>query len=136
MTAGMAVETQALVASASAALLHAYAPYSGYRVGAALRARDSTVFTGCNVENASYPAGMCAERTALVKAVSEGFRQFDAIAVVTHNGGFPCGICRQMLYEFAPHMRVIIALPSGQVLHDVRLHDLLPHGFGPAELDK
>ncbi len=136
MTVSVAVETQALVASASAALLQAYAPYSNYRVGAALRTKDGNVFTGCNVENAAYPACICAERTALVKAVSEGYRQFSAIAVVTRNGGFPCGLCRQMLYEFAPNMRVFIGDPSGQVLHDVVLKDLLPHGFGPQELNK
>ncbi len=130
------IETQALVASASAALLYAYAPYSNYRVGAALRMKDGMVFTGCNVENAAYPAGICAERTALVKAISEGFRQFEALAVVTQNGGFPCGLCRQMLYEFAPNLLVIIAEPNGKIVHQTHLRDLLPHGFGPAELER
>jgi cytidine deaminase len=115
---------------------NAYAPYSNYRVGAALRAADGTIFTGCNVENASYPASICAERTALVKAISEGQRQFEAIVVATRNGGFPCGICRQMLYEFSPHLQVIIADLNGKILYEERLSDLLAHGFGPSELSK
>lgn len=135
MTADQTAQTKALVASAGAAMLHAYAPYSYYRVGAALYARDGSVYTGCNVESAAYPATICAERTALVKAISEGQRQFDAIAVVTRNGGFPCGVCRQMLYEFSPNMRVIVAEPSGRILQEVRLSDLLPHGFGPSYLE-
>lgn len=125
-----------LVDTAVKAAQNAYAPYSHYSVGAALRAADGTIYSGCNVENASYPASICAERTALVKAVSEGQRQFEAIVVVTRNGGFPCGICRQMLYEFAPQLQVIIADLNGEILHDGRLSDLLPHGFGPSELSK
>jgi cytidine deaminase len=126
--------TRSLVSAAITASRNAYAPYSNYPVGAALRAADGTVYTGCNVENAAYPATICAERTALVKAVSEGQRQFESIAVVTHNGGFPCGICRQMLYEFAPDLRVIVANMDSDILHDIRLHDLLAHGFGPVHL--
>ncbi len=114
----------------------AYAPYSNYHVGAALYAEDGTIFTGCNVENASYPITICAERTALVKAVSEGRRQFQAIAVVTRNGGSPCGMCRQMLYEFSPELTVIIADFEGQVHRILPLHDLLPHGFSPKSLDE
>ncbi len=136
MTSSVPIETQALVASASGAMLRAYVPYSNYRVGAALRTKDGTVFTGCNVENAAYPACICAERTALVKAVSEGYQQFNAIAVVTVNGGFPCGLCRQMLYEFSPNMRVFVGEPTGKVLHDIALKDLLPHGFGPQDLPR
>src|SRR5690606_13151928 len=117
--------TRALVDAAIAAAQNAYVPYSHYPVGAALRTADGTIFTGCNVENASYPATICAERTALVKAVSEGQRQFDAIAVITDTGGFPCGICRQVLFEFAPTLRVIIAKPDGIILHDLPLNELL-----------
>lgn len=129
-------DKQRLVETARAAAGNAYAPYSGYLVGAALRAADGTVYTGCNVENAAYPATICAERTALVKAVSEGQRTFDVIAVVTRNGGFPCGTCRQMLYEFAPDLLVIIADLDGHVLHEGTLSDLLPNGFGPSELSR
>jgi cytidine deaminase len=136
MTSNHSQQTQALVRAAVAAAQHAYVPYSHYPVGAALRAADGTLFTGCNVENAAYPATICAERTALVKAVSEGQRQFEAIAIVTNTGGFPCGICRQVLYEFAPNLRVIIATPDGVVQHELSLSDLLPHGFGAAELQR
>lgn len=129
-------DVKKLVETAVTASHKAYAPYSHYCVGAALRAVDGTIYSGCNVENASYPASICAERTALVKAVSEGQRQFEVIVVVTRNGGFPCGICRQMLYEFSPHLRVIIADLTGEILHDERLSNLLPHGFGPSELSK
>jgi cytidine deaminase len=128
-------EIQALVAQAITATQHAYVPYSQYAVGAALRATNGAVFSGCNVENAAYPATICAERTALVKAVSEGVRSFDMIAVVTENGGAPCGVCRQMLFEFAPQLKVIIADIHGTVHHIVTLADLLPHGFGPEFLE-
>jgi cytidine deaminase len=131
-----ATDVKALVEAAVKAAQNAYVPYSHYQVGAALRAADGTIYGGCNVENASYPASICAERTALVKAISEGQRQFEAIVVATRNGGFPCGICRQMLYEFAPHMQVIIADLNGKILHHERLSDLLLHGFGPSELGK
>lgn len=127
---------QDLVQQAIQASHHAYVPYSNYPVGAALITRDGRVFTGCNVENAAYPAGICAERTALVKAVSEGARHFSTIVVVTHGGGSPCGICRQMLYEFAPDLRVIIADLDGIIHHDISLKDLLPLGFNGTDLHK
>lgn len=123
-----------LVRLAIAARKNAYAPYSHFAVGAALRAADGRRFTGCNVENAAYPSTLCAERTALVKAISEGAREFDAIAVVASGGGGPCGACRQMLYEFAPRLRVLMAEPDGQLRFVSRLDELLPHGFGPADL--
>ncbi|MGB1287051.1 MAG: cytidine deaminase, partial [Aggregatilineales bacterium] len=113
---------------------NAYAPYSNFKVGAALRSASGKVYSGCNVENASYPAGICAERTALVKAISEGQRTFSMIAIVTANGGSPCGICRQMLYEFAPELRVILADMTGTIHHESTLSALLPLGFGPASL--
>lgn len=123
-----------LVQAAIAASRHAYIPYSHYAVGAAIRTASGEVFTGCNVENAAYSAAICAERTALVKAVSEGHRDFAAVAVVTRNGGSPCGLCRQTLYEFAPAMRVILADLDGAVHHRLTLSDLLAHGFGPSHL--
>jgi cytidine deaminase len=125
---------QSLIQTAIDATRHAYIPYSHYPVGAALRAVDGTVYSGCNVENASYPVTICAERVALVKAVSEGQRAFDMIAVVTNNGGSPCGMCRQMLYEFSPDLRVILADTNGAVVYDCILSDLLPRGFGPRSL--
>jgi cytidine deaminase len=123
-----------LVKAAIAASHNAYAPYSNFPVGAAILAADGSIYSGCNVENASYPATICAERTALVKAVSEGQREFTSIVVVTRSGGSPCGICRQMLYEFAPDMNVIVATLDGDVLYEMPLHDMLAHGFGPKEL--
>lgn len=129
-------QIQQLIEQAITVSQRAYAPYSHYHVGAALLAPDGQIFTGCNVENATYPAGICAERTALVKAVSEGVRDFVAIAVVTRAGGSPCGICRQMLYEFAPHLRVIIADMNGTIHHDLPLKDLLPLGFSGTDLHK
>lgn len=124
-----------LIAAAQDVRKHAYAPYSNYRVGAALLTADGTIFTGCNVENSSYSPSICAERTAVVKAVSEGVRTFAAIAVVTPNGVSPCGVCRQVLYEFAPDLIVIMADASGKVRAEMSLRDLLPLGFAPGDLD-
>ncbi|HVU10736.1 MAG TPA: cytidine deaminase [Phototrophicaceae bacterium] len=126
--------TQTLITAAEKASHNAYNPYSHYPVGAALLASDGQIYGGCNIENAAYPATICAERVALVKAVSEGQRRFEAIAVVTPNGGSPCGSCRQMLYEFAPNLRVILARTDGTLVYDGTLSDLLPRGFGPADL--
>ncbi|MCZ7545839.1 MAG: cytidine deaminase [Anaerolineae bacterium] len=123
-----------LVAAATQARERAYAPYSNYRVGAALLGAGGKVYTGCNVENATYGATICAERTAVVKAVSEGERAFVAIAIVTADGGTPCGICRQTLFEFAPDLHVIIADPDGHIRSEYALAALLPDGFGPANL--
>ena len=122
-----------LLEAARAAREKAYAPYSRYKVGAALRTRSGQVFTGCNVENALYPLCTCAERTAVVKAVSEGYRDIEVIAVVTHNGGSPCGSCRQTLYEFNPNTRVLLGDTQGHV-REARLTSLLPDAFGPEHL--
>ncbi|MFZ4814966.1 MAG: cytidine deaminase [Phototrophicaceae bacterium] len=112
----------------------AYAPYSNYFVGAALVATNDQLFIGCNVENASYPAGICAERAALVSAVSAGVHEFSSVVIVTENGGAPCGVCRQMLYEFAPDLQVILVRANGDVVLETSLRALLPHGFGPNSL--
>lgn len=125
-----------LVEAAIEASRQAYVPYSQFPVGAALLTRDGRIIAGCNVENAAYPSSICAERTALVKAVSEGERDFRAIAVVTRSGGSPCGSCRQMLFEFSPGMRVLVATLKGEICYEVALNELLPRGFGPAELDE
>jgi len=123
-----------LVAAALRARERAYVPYSGYPVGAALLTDTGAVYTGCNIEIASYGATVCGERTAAFKAVSEGERVFRAIAIVTSNGAAPCGICRQVLYEFGPAMTVILATPDGEITWEGLLSDLLPLGFGPHEL--
>jgi len=102
-----------LVAQAMQARERAYAPYSGYRVGAALLGKSGRVYTGCNVENAVYPLCTCAERVAVVKAVSEGEREFIALAVVTENGATPCGSCRQTLREFGEDIVVLVVDATG-----------------------
>ena len=127
----MAVNVETLVEAARSARTEAYAPYSKYRVGAALLTADGTVFSGCNVENAAYPASICAERVAITKAVSEGYRDFVAIAVATSNGGSPCGVCRQVMFEFAPEMAVILA-DETSIHEETTVRDLLPDGFGPS----
>ncbi len=111
----------------------AYAPYSHFAVGAALRAADGTIYTGCNVENASYGLTICAERNAVAHAVGQGRRHFTAVAVVTENGVTPCGACRQVLAEFGPHMAVIMADLAGN-LRTCALSDLLPEAFTPGQL--
>jgi len=127
------MKDQELIALAAEARGKAYAPYSGYPVGAALLTASGKVYTGANVENSSYGLSICAERTAAFKAVSEGEREFTAIAVVTANGGTPCGACRQVLNEFGPDMRVLIADMNGKY-QAYRLGELLPASFGPAQL--
>lgn len=126
-----------LVALARQAREQAYAPYSGFPVGAALLGRSGRVFTGCNVENAAYPLCMCAERTAVFKAVSEGEREFEAIAVVTFTGATPCGSCRQVLREFGGpdgDLRVIVADLEGNN-RTFTIAELLPEAFTPDQLD-
>lgn len=123
-----------LIAAATQARQQAYVPYSHYPVGAALLVESGKVYTGCNIEIASFAATSCGERTAAFKAVSEGDRDFQAIAVVTSNGAAPCGICRQVLYEFGPQMTVIMARPDGSVTWEGPLTELLPYGFGPKKL--
>ena len=122
-----------LVALAARARHAAYAPYSKYTVGAALLGKSGKVYTGCNVENAAYSLTICAERTAIVKAVSEGEREFEAIAVVTANGGTPCGACRQVLAEFGLDMRVLIATPK-RLIRKETVSSLLPGAFGAQNL--
>jgi len=114
----------------------AYAPYSNYQVGAALVTPSGRYFTGANVENAAYPTSMCAERVAIFKAVSEGKREFVALAVVTNNGGTPCGACRQVMAEFGLDTVVLIADAEGNLRQEARLSELLPGAFGPGDLGK
>ncbi len=129
------MDDRELVRLAQEARRHAYAPYSHYSVGAALLSASGRVFTGCNVENAAYPMAICAERTAAVKAVSEGSRDWTAIAIATQNGGSPCGACRQVLREFAPHLRVLLSDDAGHI-REFTLDQLLPESFGPENLPR
>ena len=128
-------QAEALFAVAEAAMERAYAPYSNFRVGAALRGADGSVHPGCNVENAAYPAGICAERGALMGAVARGVRAFDALVLVTEAGEPtpPCGQCRQVLVEFAPDLE-IASRTRGGTERRWRLGELLPHPFTPASL--
>lgn len=128
-------EKQSLIHLANEARRRAYAPYSNYRVGAALRTKSGRVFTGINVENAAYPTGMCAERVAIFKAVSEGEKEFDVIAVVTDNGGSPCGGCRQVMAEFGLDTIVLIADGNEKLTMETTVNGLLPEAFTPAHLE-
>lgn len=127
-------DRRALIAAARAARKRAYAPYSRYRVGAAVLTQGGAIFTGCNVENAAYPACICAEQTATVKAVSEGHPRLRAVAVATGNGGSPCGKCRQVLYEFGGPDLVVILVDNRGRARETTLRKLLPDAFGPENL--
>jgi len=125
---------QQLIQIARQARQWAYAPYSHYAVGAALLGVSGKVYEGVNIENAAYPAGICAERVAVFKAVSEGERKFTAVAVVTSNGGAPCGACRQVLAEFGLDTVVLIANAEGELLQQTSVGALLPNAFTPQHL--
>ncbi len=129
----MDADDKELLEAARAAYGRAYAPYSHYAVGAALRGKSGRIYTGANVENAVYPLTLCGERAAVVSAVSAGEREFTDIAVVTANGGTPCGACRQVLVEFAPGLRVIVADLAGHTTV-YALSELLPHSFDASKL--
>lgn len=122
-----------LVAQAIAARQLAYAPYSDYFVGAALLAEDGAVILGCNVENASYPATICAERVALTAAIAQGKRNFVAMAVATRDGGSPCGICRQVMAELGIDMNVYISDEQGN-FRSTTVRELLPDSFSGVSL--
>lgn len=134
-------QARALIRAAFAARRFAYTPYSHFQVGAALLTREGRVYTGCNIESASYTPTNCAERTALFKAVSEGERSFAAIAVVGSREGevnrlvtSPCGVCRQALYEFCGPDLIVLMARSEEDYIETTLGELLPYGFGPANL--
>jgi cytidine deaminase len=119
------------------AMARAYAPYSGFHVGAALLATDGSITEGCNVENASFPAGICAERGAVAAAVARGNRDFDSIMIVTEaeEPTPPCGVCRQVLVEFSPHLLVVSVTSAGREARWT-LDELLPRAFTPKSLDR
>lgn len=134
-------QIQNLIDTALAQLIFSYAPYSHYRVGAALLAQNGTIYTGCNIENAAYTPSNCAERTAFFKAVSEGVRDFAAICIVGGADGIvrdyaaPCGVCRQVMMEFCRPDAFQIILAADRDHYDVySLQELLPQGFGPHNL--
>ena len=127
-------ERQSLIDLANEARRRAYAPYSKYPVGAALRTKTGRLYTGVNVENAAYPQTMCAERVAVFKAVSDGETEFEVIAVVTNNGGSPCGGCRQVLAEFGLDTIILIANGEGKLQKVMTVAELLPEAFTPDHL--
>jgi cytidine deaminase len=133
MSTAKTVTPAELVAQAVAARQLAYAPYSNYLVGAAVLADDGTVILGCNVENASYPAAICAERVALTAAIAQGKRKLTAIAVATRDGGSPCGICRQVMAELGLEMQVYISDETGN-FRTTTVRELLPDSFSGASL--
>jgi cytidine deaminase len=121
-----------LLNAAKEAMKRAYCPYSHYAVGSAVLMGDGTVYTGCNVENANFAGGICAERTAFVKAVSDGKRDFKVVAVATKApDAWPCGLCRQVIAEFGEDIRIIVESESGGV-NELRISDLLPNRIAPA----
>lgn len=128
-------ELRALRERALAAMERAYAPYSRFRVGAALLGSDGSIAEGCNVENAAYPAGTCAERAALAAAIARGVRAFRVIVIAStgESPAPPCGMCRQALVEFSPELSIISFTRSGRQAR-WRLAELLPHAFTPASL--
>ncbi|QXM05703.1 cytidine deaminase [Crassaminicella indica] len=116
---------------------NAYAPYSNFKVGAALLTKDGKIYTGCNVECASFGGTNCAERTAIFKAISEGSKDFEAIAIASDNDTFtfPCGICRQVIFEFGKDIKIIVGDKDGKI-KVVPIKELLPHGFSGQDLNK
>lgn len=134
-------QIKTMINTALAQLAYSYTPYSGFKVGAALLAKNGRIYTGCNIENAAYTPTNCAERTAFFKAVSEGVREFDAICIVGGKDGIvteyapPCGVCRQVMMEFCdPETFQIILATDSEHYEICTLKELLPKGFGPSNL--
>jgi cytidine deaminase len=125
---------QRLAATAIAAGQGAYAPYSQFQVGAALLSTAGKIYTGCNVENASYGATICAERVAASTAIAAGHQHWQAIAVATQGGAAPCGICRQFLFEFSPQLVVLMVDSSTGEFRETTLQNLLPEAFSAGNL--
>lgn len=126
-----------LIDTARQYLKNSYSPYSNYPVGAAVLAEDGLVYGGTNIENSAHPSGLCAERVAINKAISEGNRRILAVAVVTRNAGAPCGACRQVMREFASlEIPVILTTIEDGIEEQFTLGDLLPRSFGPEDLDR
>ena len=123
-----------LIKIANQARKWAYVPYSNYPVGTALLTESGRIYDGANIENASYPLAICAERVAIFKAVTDGEKDFKAVAIVTKNGGMPCGSCRQVMSEFSPEMLVIIADEQERIVAEKKLSDLLPNAFRSDDL--
>lgn len=132
----MRPDPELLVAKAREAAARAYAPYSGFPVGAALLGESGKIYTGCNVENASFGLTICAERAAVFHAVSRGERRFLAMGLSVPGAGAPCGACRQVLFEFAPKLKLFIASAGGGPVRHGSLQELLPEPFGADDLKR
>ena len=137
------MDTKQLITAAINALEYSYAPYSNFKVAAALLTKDGRIFTGCNIENASFTPTNCAERTAFFKAISEGIYDFEAITIVGGKDGVlndycsPCGVCRQVMMEFCnPDTFQILMAKSSEEYKQFTLKELLPEGFGPGNMGK
>ncbi|SHI76395.1 cytidine deaminase [Dethiosulfatibacter aminovorans DSM 17477] len=130
------MEAEKLIEMAIEAREKAYVPYSGFKVGAAVLTKEGKVFTGCNIESASYSPTICAERTAIAKAVSEGYRDIDTIAIVgsLEKLSYPCGVCRQMIREFGEDIKIIVA-KNAEEYKEYTIRELLPESFGPEDLE-
>lgn len=129
------MDNRELIKKAVEAKEKSYSPYSNFKVGAALLTKEGKVFTGCNIENAAFSPTICAERTAVVKAVSEGYKKFLKIAIVAgEDGGFPCGVCRQVLREFSENIKIIIAKSEDDYI-EYDFNEILPYSFGPNDLE-
>jgi cytidine deaminase len=131
------MENEVLISYAKKAMGNAYAPYSGFSVGAALLTTEGEVFTGCNVENASFGATICAERCAMIKAVSEGYTSFEKIAIVSssNNITYPCGVCRQFLSEFMDEDSTIVLIDDNDEIKEYSLGCLIPFAFNLSKDD-
>lgn len=131
------MDTKQLITKALEAQQNAYVPYSNFKVGAALLTKSGKIYTGCNIESASYTPSICAERTAISKAVSEGEREIEAIAVVGNpqEYTFPCGVCRQVIREFGKDASIIVAKNEDDY-KEYKLDEILPYSFGPEDLNK
>lgn len=128
-------DREKLIRKAQEVRRNAYAPYSGYQVGAALMTKRGNIYIGANVENAAYPVAMCAERAAVFSAVAAGEREFDTLVVATRNGGAPCGSCRQVLSEFGSDTRVLTVDEDGNLKQETTVRELLPGAFGSGDLE-
>lgn len=128
-------DREKLIRKAQEVRRNAYAPYSGYQVGAALMTKRGNIYIGANVENAAYPVAMCAERAAVFSAVAAGEREFDILVVATRNGGAPCGSCRQVLSEFGSDTRVLTVDEDGNLKQETTVRELLPGAFGSGDLE-
>lgn len=128
-------QKKALIAQAVAILPNSYSPYSQYPVGAAVLTASGKIYQGVNIENAAYPSSICAERSAIFNAVSAGERKLLGIAIVTKNGGSPCGACRQVMREFGgKDLPILIVNEQGELIEETDLLELLPRSFGPEDL--